>query len=313
MLDAPYHADIADAPDGAEVQYFEASADMRIRIARWPGGTRGTVLILPGRTEYIEKYGRVISRFVNLGYSVACIDWRGQGLSSRPGGNIELGHVRSFSEYQQDLKLMLAATESWPGPRHMVCHSMGGCIGLRGLSNGLEVASATFSAPMWGLHLKPLEKIGAPFTIRFLRAIGRGMDFAPGGRRSRTVLLKSFEDNPLTTDPETFAWFRAQLKSEPTLGLGAPSIAWLGAAFDEMEELMDAPMPDCPVLVGIGADEEVVSNSAILSQLERIPDGTLVNLGDARHELFMERPELLDIWWEKIEAHMAEAEALSSN
>ncbi|RED11092.1 alpha/beta fold hydrolase [Pontivivens insulae] len=302
--DAPLHLDIADAPAGGTAQYHTVG-EMQIRIATWPGGQNGTVLILPGRTEYIEKYGRVITRFVMQGYSVACIDWRGQGLSTRPGGNLELGHVRSFSEYQHDLKAMLAVTQDWPTPRHIVCHSMGGCIGLRALSNGLEVASATFSAPMWGLHLKPAERMFAPFTIRFLRAMGRGQDFAPGGRNSRSVLLKSFEDNPLTTDPETFAWFRGQLKSHAILGLGAPSVSWLGAAFDEMEELHDAPMPTCPVLVGVGGDEEVVSTSAILSQMERIPNGTLVNLGDARHELFMERPELLNEWWTRIDAHLA--------
>ena len=39
---------------------------------------KATVIILPGRTEYIEKYNTVIKEFLDRNFSVLCIDWRGQ-------------------------------------------------------------------------------------------------------------------------------------------------------------------------------------------------------------------------------------------
>ena len=55
-LPAPFHAELADAPPGATVVWAQAGT-ARIRLAWWKAGDRGTVLLLPGRTECIEKYG----------------------------------------------------------------------------------------------------------------------------------------------------------------------------------------------------------------------------------------------------------------
>ena len=96
-------------------------------------------MILPGRTECIEKYGRAARDLVARGYSVISIDWRGQGLADRPLADHHAGHVGDFSEYQQDLDAMLAEAEraGLPKPYFMLAHSMGGAIGLRGLVRGL--------------------------------------------------------------------------------------------------------------------------------------------------------------------------------
>ena len=67
---------------------------MRIRAVLWNGGSRGTVVIFPGRTEFAEKYGRVVSRLVAEGLSVLVVDWRGQGLSHRYPANPEAGPCR---------------------------------------------------------------------------------------------------------------------------------------------------------------------------------------------------------------------------
>ncbi len=307
MEAAPLHDDIADAPAGGAAHYRQTRDGTRIRIALWPEGTRGTALVFPGRTEYIEKYGRVVGRLSAMGFAVAAIDWRGQGLSTRIHGTTELGHVRRFSEYQQDVATLLEAIEGLPRPLHLFAHSMGGCIGLRALSEGLPVATATFSAPMWGLKLPPLQRHLAPFVIRLLRAVGRSEDYAPGGRSAAHVALKGYAGNPLTTDEEHFDRLKRQLAAYPQLGLGAPSVGWLAAAFDEMTELLDAPAPTVPVLAAVGSDEQIVAPGAVVTQLERMPTGTLLNIEGARHELWMETAAIQDPLWTRIAAHLEQA------
>ena len=114
----------------------------------------GTVLMLPGRTEHAEKYGTTAERLAAAGYASAALDWRGQGLADRLLPDRRKGHVGQFADYQRDLDAFAAAVrETLPGPFYLLAHSMGGCIGLRGLMRGLDVAAAAFSAPMWGLDM----------------------------------------------------------------------------------------------------------------------------------------------------------------
>ena len=37
---------------------------MRLRAVVWQGGRRGTAVVFPGRTEFAEKYGRVVGELV---------------------------------------------------------------------------------------------------------------------------------------------------------------------------------------------------------------------------------------------------------
>nr|WP_281376669.1 alpha/beta hydrolase [Rubricella aquisinus] len=277
-----------------------------MRIAIWQG-TRGTVLLLPGRTEYIEKYDRVITRLVALGYAVACIDWRGQGLSDRKVAD-NLGYVRRYSEFQQDMAALLGAVQGFPRPLHLIAHSMGGAIGLRALADGAlrdaGVSRAVFCAPMWGLNLPVEKRIFGPFVARFLEAFGRGQTIAPGGRASDFLRNTTLETNKLTTDRERFDWMRGHLDSHPQLTLGAPTVSWVAASFDEMNALMDVGMPTTETLVFLGTEERVVSEGAIMTQVERLPNSTLVKVPGARHEILQERSQCFEPVWDRITAFL---------
>ena len=85
---------------GGILDYVQTEDRKFIRYGYWEKGDKGTVIILPGRTEYIEKYNTVIQEFLDRNFSVLCIDWRGQGLSQRPHGRTDIGHVKNFFEYQ---------------------------------------------------------------------------------------------------------------------------------------------------------------------------------------------------------------------
>src|SRR5271165_4155411 len=77
-----------------------------LRFARWapPPGRKGTVCLLPGRAEFIEKYFETVRDLRSRGFAVAILDWRGQGGSERALRNRRKGYVRNFSQYQIDLE-----------------------------------------------------------------------------------------------------------------------------------------------------------------------------------------------------------------
>jgi len=150
-VDAPLYLDVADAPKDGRAYWAQTSDGVRIRFGVWPGA-KGYVLIYPGRTEYIEKYGRVISRLNERGLGCIILDWRNQGLSDRAALT---GHVGHYDEYQNDIEAVLATNivQNLKRPFHLLSHSMGGLIALGSLKRELNPSSAIFSAPMWGMGM----------------------------------------------------------------------------------------------------------------------------------------------------------------
>ena len=236
---APFHADIASAPEGAEAYWIVASDGCRLRAAVWRGAGRGTAVIFPGRTEYVEKYGRVAGRLVARGLSVVLVDWRGQGLSDRHPKSPLLGHVEDFRDYQRDVAalLELEAALDLPPPRYMIAHSMGACIGLRTLLERADFCGAILSAPMWHLQMRAATRELTTKVTQLAHIVGLGARLTPGTNPGPTALAVGFEGNALTTDRAHFDWATAQLTRHPDLALGGPSMQWTRAALEEMARL----------------------------------------------------------------------------
>src|SRR5262249_17017838 len=98
---------------------IEIRKGLGIRFASWQSvlkERRGTVCILPGRTEFIEKYFEVVGELRRRGFAVAVLDWRGQGGSSRLTRNPLKGHINDFAEYEEGLAHFMKAVvlPDWP-------------------------------------------------------------------------------------------------------------------------------------------------------------------------------------------------------
>lgn len=298
---APFFSTVADAPSPQSVIWSQAEDGTRLRIALWPAGPKGMVAIFPGRTEVIEKYGRVITDLAAAGYGAAAIDWRGQGLSDRLTDRPLLGDVQDFGQYQHDVAAYRAALDGFApnAPRFVLAHSMGGCIALRALINGFPAQAASFSAPMWGLPLNST----ASRTIAVMRAALRMSRLdqreVPGAGIEFRLWENAFDNNELTGDAETYAWMQAQVQAHTDLRLGAPSLRWLAAALVETAALKLLPAPDIPAFCGLGTREKLVSAPAIEGRMADWPNGQLQIYQGALHELLMERPATRDAFLRK--------------
>ena len=293
MEKAPFHHDLADGPSDVQSVWRRASDGVRLRVTYWPADdAKGTILLYSGRTEYAEKYGRTARDLTEGGYAVLTIDWRGQGLSDRIAQDPRLGHVNGFLDYQLDVTELLAVAEelTCPAPRYMIAHSMGGCIGLRSLVEGLHVEKAVFSAPMWGINL-PMWVRPVPYVLpQILRAFGVKEKLAPGTQIENYVLATEFSENMLTSDRETFDYLARHAEAIEEFALGGPSIDWVGYGAWETRSLRKAKRPKLPVLTFLGAEEEIVSSSAIREVHRNWASGELRIVEGARHEIMMEAP-----------------------
>jgi lysophospholipase len=269
-----------------------ASDGVRLRVARWGNGNQPMVAIFPGRTEVIEKYGPTVTDLVVQGYDVAVIDWRGQGLSDRLCHPAIRGDVPDFAHYQRDVQAYLAWLSNHGGAPYILAHSMGGCIALRAMMDGLPARAIAFSAPMWGLFLPRATLRMVPVATRVLRALGQDTRAVPGASEEFEMWNFPFERNELTRDRDTYAWAQHQLVTYPDLRLGAPSMRWLAAAVREMQVLATRPAPAVPAICGLGTGDKIIGQDAVRDRMANWPNGRLLEFDGALHELLLERDDV---------------------
>ncbi len=289
---APFHEGLAEGPPGGRALWLRTADEVRIRAAVWAAGAKGTVILLPGRTEYAEKYGRAAADLAARGWSTVAVDWRGQGLADRALADPLVGHVQDFAQYQRDLDAVLACVraEGLPGPLMLMAHSMGGCIGLRALYRDLGFRAAAFSAPMWGITMAAWQRPLAQVISALAAPFGQAHRYAPGTGPSTYVLDAAFEGNVLTTDRAMWDYMRAQVTAEPALRLGGPSLGWLRAALAECASLMAMPPPGVAAVTALGTQEKVVDAAPIHLRMAGWARGALDLYPGCEHEIVMEAP-----------------------
>lgn len=308
MQTAPFRQLPGDRLRPAQAYWVQTEDGLRIRVAHWraQGDPRGTVLLCPGRTEYIEKYAESADRLTAAGYEVISLDWRGQGLSARLQDDPRPGHIDSFAQYQHDLvEMVVAATElDLPRPWHLLAHSMGGCITLAGLHAGLEVSSAVFSAPMWGINLGRMPQ-GFAIGLAYLAGrVGRG-GRAVFGKGGTYTLDESFSANLLTEDPGQWSRMLCEDAAWPDMTISGASFTWVKEALNECSRLSQLDAPNVPALVSLGSEEKVVSARAIRDRVASWPGAELLEIDGARHEVMMCLPERRAAFFDAALAHFA--------
>ena len=155
------------APPGGIEEYVSAADGVRLRTARWtPSSAIGTVVVLGGRAEFIEKYFEVIGELLARGFAVATMDWRGQGGSDRLLRDARKGHVDDFIQFECDLDALVEKilARECPRPWFGLCHSMGAAV-LLGASEGgrCPFERLVLTSPM--IAVKGVNHRGAPVFL----------------------------------------------------------------------------------------------------------------------------------------------------
>lgn len=282
-------------PEGGVSAWLTAADGTRLRVARFAPASagRGTVVLLNGRTEFIEKYFEVIRDLQGRGYAIATLDWRGQGMSDRPLDNPHKGHVEDFDLYVSDLRQAMTQfiEPNCPAPYRALCHSMGGNIGLRYLAQYPETFdSAVFSAPMWGIGRSTRTPIWMQMGVGITHLLGLGATYIPGGK-DYGESDRTFEDNELTHEPARFARFVAQVDAESRLELGAPTFGWARQAIRSMDVIHTPGFAEAiqiPIRVCSAGADSLVSVEAQRLVADRLPNAEQIVIAGSKHELLME-------------------------
>ena len=296
------------APPGAIEEDVLTADGVRLRAVRWTpvGAARGTVALLGGRGEFIEKYFELATDLLRRGFAVAAFDWRGQGGSDRPLRNARKGHVDDFSQFEGDLDAFVAAIlePHCPRPWFGLGHSMGAAILLLVDEAGRRPFDRlVLTSPM--IAVKGVDHRGAArYVIGALDALGFGGAFAPGNG-AETFWTRPFEGNVFTSDPARFARIAGLVQTSPHLFLGGPTIGWSSAAFRAMRRFDDPDFPrraNTPILIVASGADRVTDTAAAERFAARLRGGRIVVIEGAEHEILIERDALRDQFWAAFDA-----------
>lgn len=296
IKESVFHSKVAQGPGDGIALWVHTDDKVRLRTGLWhsENASRGTVLLFPGRSEYIENYGRTATALDQLGFATFAIDWRGHGLSDRLSEDGLIGHVNRFSDYQRDVAAMINAAKklALPKPWYLIGHSMGACIGLRAVIEGLPITACAFTSPMWDIKMSTIERLAAWPLSWAAQALGKGDIYVPGVQRQTYVLCSPFEGNKMTHDPDMYQYWIEQANSLPGLPTAGPSMGWLYAALKECRDLSKLTAPNVPCIAFCADKDEDVNVQAIQDRMAEWPNGSCVSFQNAKHELFLETPDI---------------------
>jgi lysophospholipase len=279
--------------------------NLTLRYGYWQRhstASRGTVLLLQGRGEFMEKYDETIGELCRRGMDVVSFDWRGQGLSDRCFTGSNNGLTSYYDHCIDDLngviKHVIAPLN--PGPLYVLAHSMGGHIVLRYLYRyALPVAGCVLTAPMIDIATRPVPGIVARWVCRLQVKCGRG-SVPVGGARKYDSYRIGFKGNRLTSDRKRFERTQRLVAGNPRLATDYVSYGWLADTFNSIDVLKRAGFAgslSVPLLVFMAQKDRVVSNAAIHAFVQHVTKADLIGIDGSRHEILQEEDARRALFW----------------
>lgn len=181
-----------------------------LHVQRWPAATpaRGTVLIVHGLGEHIQRYVHVAQHLNGLGWNVVGYDLRGHGRSGGPRGGLN-----GDDDLLRDLASMIDAVRSeLSGPLVLLGHSLGGLIAARFVAEGLSsppaawyraVDALVLSSPALDPGMNALQKLMLAVAAPLVPDLALGNGLNPAWISRDLAVVQAYRDDALVHDRVT--------------------------------------------------------------------------------------------------------------
>lgn len=283
--------------------FMTAADEKTLRYGIWYSSQKeqkGSILLLNGRTEFMEKYSESIQELNHEGFNVYSFDWRGQGLSSRMLENRHKGFIDDYRVYLNDLQMFVTqiVKPETVHPLIIIAHSMGGHIALRFMHDHPDAADmAVLTSPMIDIFGSRLSRGFVKFITQIAIKTGFSHAYTFG---SGDYTEETFEGNELTSDPVRFEDAKKAITQNPKLALGGPTYGWLSATLKSTDIIIQpgfAAKITTPILMVIAGKDNIVSIKAQKRICTMLPNCQLKEISDARHEILKETDAVRSIFW----------------
>ena len=294
---------------------------------------KADILIIPGLSEFIERYDLVAKHLVNQNFRVAVIDLPGQGLSSRFGSPKTVIHLDKFSNYLDSMHLIIKSLKfGSERPLIFFGHSLGGFLSLYYQTQSNHVKSNYFIKPKFSIAIAPM--MGLPvnkflstiiiYINRFLYLtnlsnIGFNNNLAAFasfiGFAGKNVVSSVSKASDYWKNKENIDYFGKETSSEAlshferniNLDTKGPSWNWVSNALMECKGLINDIKNNnmiSPTLMIIADDEYVTDPQAQKLAIKLLDRVEQINLPSCRHDILHEKEEVKKKFWCEVDKFM---------
>ncbi|MCF6435314.1 alpha/beta fold hydrolase [Pseudoalteromonas sp. MMG022] len=285
---ALHNGDIEKHWQRSQQGYFAGSSGRLFYSYHLPAAAKYSVVLVSGRIESAWKYQELLWELAQNNIAVFTYDHIGQGLSERLTSNPQVGYVRKFSDYADDLNTFInnIVRPQQKGELFILAHSMGAAITCDYLArHDNHISGAFLSAPMFDIHTHNTPYKLAKWIAKMGCWLGFSKYYAIG---QSNYLNLPFDENQLTHCHTRYQRFRTLYQNEAELCLGGVSFGWLNQAFKFISSIPKLEI-HCPLFIASAEQDDVVDNHAQQRFAQNHPTAQLHSFAGARHELLCEQ------------------------
>lgn len=272
------------------------------------------LVILPGRSEAIEKYAEVIYDLeqgpLKGQFKFFLMDHRGQGSSERmvkaTALDLEKGYVDHFENYTLDLKTFMdtVVASGECTDKSLIAHSLGAGISVDFMQRYPEYFDrAALSSPMLQIQTAPYKYSVARSIVLASMAVGLGTKYAIGQKGFSAV--RDFEKNTFTTSPVRYEMAMGIFDMIPATKLGGATNRWLNevmnATYNIRKQYSKILIPLRVFHAGI---ETYSEKSEMIKLCDQAPYCNRTYLETSKHEVLMDRDVNRDVVISEIESFL---------
>ena len=238
---------------------------------------RGGALIVHGLAEHSGRYAHITEMLATIGIRTFAYDHRGHGESTG-----KRGHITRFSEYTNDLELMIEKSRNALSPQvplFLIGHSMGGLIVLNYIQQhgNKKIDGLIVSSPGLGVAVKPpaSKEIAARIMSRVAPGFSFDNELNPQYLSHNQKSIDAYLNDPLIHRRITARWVTEFMKTGEQTCNRADCIT-------------------LPVLMQVAGGDRIVSPEVSRDFYENISsqDKTLHFYDELHHEIYNESDSL---------------------
>jgi len=160
---------------------------------------KASIALVHGIGEHIMRYDQWAEKFVNRGYAVTGIDFRGHGRSKG-----KRGHIPSYESLLQDVDMLIRKSQEFFPDKPVILygHSLGGNIVLNHALTRNNISRYIVTSPWLRLSFKPssIKLALAQAMKRILPRLLQPSGLNVGHISHDPEVIKAYENDPLVHD-----------------------------------------------------------------------------------------------------------------
>lgn len=253
------------------------------------------LVILPGRTEALEKYAELVYDLdhgaLSQEFKYFLMDHRGQGSSGRMLSDTEKGHVDSFNNYVLDLKKFMdtVVKDENCSEVNLIAHSLGAGIATKFLQTYPDYFKrAALSSPMLKIQTAPYKYELARAIVLASMAAGRGKLYGVGQKPFDPT--RNFETNTFTSSEVRYDMAMDMFDMLPQAKLGGVTNQWLNEVMHSTFSIrLNYKKIKIPLRVFHAGLESYSEPAEMIRLCDEVSTCSRTFLPTAKHEVLMDR------------------------